>query len=366
MAWTTALGHDLDEVWARLLDGASGLAETPSPYALRNTGAAAVTTVPFSAPPAVRQRTMAEEALRRALLDAGLAADASAIQPILGTSYGAHLDDPATSSLSAWALEIADRAGFARHPLVVTTACSAGADTLLMGLELIRGGAAEICVCGGADVLTDAKRLGHSLLGTMSPTGLRAFDASHDGTLLGEGSGFMVVESVRSATARGARVHGLLAGAGSSNDGTGSVAPDASGRSLELAVGRALRSGGVSHDDIAVINAHGSGTPTNDELEARVYSRIFGGVEAPPVMFATKGALGHTLGATGALEAIAVVQALRTGQVPPVRGLTDVPPSLSLPVPVGRPAPVAGDYGLSVTLGFGGFNTCLLFERART
>ncbi|MBA6439088.1 beta-ketoacyl-[acyl-carrier-protein] synthase family protein [Streptomyces sp. GMR22] len=364
MAWCTGLGSDIDAVWHRLLAGASAQREVESPHALRTAYAVTAPDVPTDLTPERRQLLMAGDTLARCLWDASLERDDARLVPVFGTSYGAHLDAPGTSSLSAWATQVAEHVGLIRPPITVSTACSAGSDTLLAALTLIRSGAADICVCGGVDVLTTAKRLGHSLLGTLSSDTLRAFDVRHDGTVLGEGAGFLVVESAASARARGARVHGLLSGAGSANDAAGSVAPDPSGRTVRLTVRRALRSGGLDVRDVAVVSAHGSGTPANDSVEAMSYGRLFGAAPAPPVVFATKGAFGHSLGATGALEAITVIQALKAGQVPPVHGLHDVVAELPLPVPAGRPMPLRGGCGLSVTLGFGGFNTCLLFEGA--
>ncbi len=364
MGWLTALGDDLNAVWDALLKGESGLTDVPSAHRLRNTRAAVVPSVDREGRPAERQRIMAGRALARALRDACLDSGDSAIYPVLGTSYGPHLDEPATHSLSLWAAEAARDAGLVNSPLTVSTACSAGSDSLLIGLELLRSGTAEVCVCGGADVLTAAKRLGHSLLGTMSATDIRPFDVGHDGTLLGEGAGFMVIETGESAAHRGVRVHGLLAGTGSSNDATGSAAPDPSGHALGLAVRRALDDAGVPASGIAMISAHGSATPSNDMIEARGYSKLFGECRPDVVVFATKGAFGHTLGATGLLEAITVVQALKHGCVPPIHGLADAMPDVKFKLAGETPTPVAGRFGLSVTLGFGGFNTCLLLASA--
>lgn len=364
MAWLTALGEDIEGVWESLLAGESGLAEVASPYRLRSTRAAIAPGVAWKLAPTERQRIMASGAMARALEDARLSADDPAIFPILATSYGPHLDDPATSSLSQWAVEAASSVGLANSPVTISTACSSGADALMVGMDLLRSGAAEVCVCGGADVLTDAKRLGHSLLGTMSATDIRPFDIDHDGTLLGEGAGFMVIETAESAASRGARVRGFLSGAASSNDATGSAAPDPAGRALTLAVRRTLRIAEVGAECIAVINAHGSGTPSNDIIEARGYSELFRESDRDVVVFATKGAFGHTLGATGVLEAITVIQALNSGRVPPIHGLNEVMPELALKAAAGRPMSLAGRFGLSVTLGFGGFNTCLILEGA--
>ncbi|MGW2352517.1 beta-ketoacyl synthase N-terminal-like domain-containing protein [Actinacidiphila glaucinigra] len=364
MAWTTALGSGLEEVWSALLSGRTGVRPVPSEHPLRNHDAALLPRLPLSMGPVARQHALTRDTLHAAVRDAGLVPSDPRLRPVLGTSYGPHLDTVGVPALDRWSADAVGELGMVRAPLSVTTACSSGSDSLLVGAELIRSGAEDIAVCGGADILTPAKRLGHSALGTMSPTSLRAFDAGHDGTVLGEGAAFLVLESSRSARARGARAHGFLVGAGSANDAVSPAAPNATGDSVVRAVGKALRAADRRAEDVGVINAHGSGTSANDAVEARSYTRLFGerAASGGPMVFATKGAFGHTLGATGALESIAVLLALRDGTVPPVHGLSTIRPDFPLPLPMGGPADITGRLGLSVTLGFGGFNTCLAFE----
>ncbi|MEI5571177.1 beta-ketoacyl synthase N-terminal-like domain-containing protein [Streptomyces brasiliscabiei] len=362
MAWTTALGTALDPVWELLLDEASGVTEAASPLPLRSNRAAVVPGLPPDSSPSHRQHELTRRTLSAALKDAGVEPEDPALVPVLGTSYGAHLDQTETASLSWWSTAAVRDVGLVAEPVTVTTACSAGSDAVLTALALLQEGAAELCVCGGADVLTLGKRLGHSRLGTMSPDALRAFDTRHNGTVLGEGAAFLVLEPAARARARGARPRGTLAGAASSNDAASAVAPDPSGANVVLAVERALRTAHITPADISVINAHGSGTPVNDDVEARAYSRLFAQVPSPPTVFATKGAFGHTLGATGAIEAVAVLQALATSMAPPVHGLRDPIPQLALSAPARHPMKIAQGYGLSVTLGFGGFNTCLVLR----
>ncbi len=229
-----------------------------------------------------------------------------------------------------------------------------------MGAELIRAGAARRAVCGGVDVLTLTKRLAHSSLGSMSPTLLRAFDLRHDGTLLGEGAGFLVLEA-----ASAGRPLAFLRGVGSANDAAGMTTPDATGLGARLALQRSLADAGLAAEDIDVLNAHGSGTPLNDATEAVAFRHVFGAVARRPLVFATKGNFGHSLGATGALEAIAVLLALRTGRVPPIAGLAQPDPQMDLPLAQGQAVACAARFGLSVTLGFGGFDTSLVFEGVR-
>ncbi|WP_329101246.1 hypothetical protein OG792_20525 [Micromonospora sp. NBC_01699] len=366
MAWSTALGSDLDDVWQALLSGATGMTPVPSAHPLRNDRAAVLPDLPVDLDPVRRQLEAGSRTVRAAVSDAGLDITDPRLRLVVGTSYGSHLDVP-PDGLNVWGDALATELGLARRPLVVSTACSAGSDAISVGAALIGAGEEEICLVGGVDVLTPAKRLGHSALGTMSPTALRAFDASHDGTILGEGAAFLVLEEGSSARARGARQRGRLAGVGSANDATGPTAPDPSGDTVVRAVHAALAAAGRGTVEVGVLNAHGSGTPVNDDAESRAFATAFANGEAAgavaPVVFATKGAFGHTLGATGALEAVAVLLALGDGRVPPVPGLRTVMAGFPLPLPSGGvPLPFTGDVGLSVTIGFGGFTTCLALE----
>ncbi|GAB3838679.1 beta-ketoacyl-[acyl-carrier-protein] synthase family protein [Kribbella italica] len=358
MAWDTALGAELDLVWAELLAGASGLRPVPSDHKLRNDLAAAVPDLPFG-DHRKRQSTLGLRTLRAAVADAGLELADPRLRLVAGTSYGPDLDVPG-DSLARWGDELAAESGLPTTTL--STACSASSDAVAVGAALVADGVTDLCVVGGVDILTPAKRLGHSALGTMSPTTLRAFDSARDGMLLGEGAAFLVLETAESATARGARVRGAVTGAGAANDAHGATAPDPSGDTVVRAIETALRSAGRDAGEVAVVNAHGSGTPVNDDVESASLRRTFEPDEAGPVVFATKGAFGHTLGATGALEAVAVLLALRDQRVPPVVGLTDPLKEFPLRLPVGTPLAINGAVGLSLTLGFGGFNTCLVLE----
>ncbi|MCP3061169.1 beta-ketoacyl-[acyl-carrier-protein] synthase family protein [Myxococcus sp. K38C18041901] len=363
-AWSTALGHGLEDVWRRLLAGEHGFVEVASPHRLRNTLAAVIPS--RGEGPAPRLRRFAVETLGRALTEAGLDARGATTRLVLGTSLGAWLDDEGewTAPLHAWADEVARAVGARERPVSLSTACSSGADAILVGAELIRSGAAEVCVCGGVDVMTPSKRLAHSALSTMSPTRSRAFDTRHDGMLLGEGAGFLVLESLEHARGRSASLLALFRGAGSANDAASMTSPDPAALGARLAMERALQDARVSARDIGLINAHGSATPANDRAEAEAFRALFG-TGPRPCVFATKGAFGHTLGATGAMEAIALILALREGVVPPIVGLEQPDKDFPCPLPVGRPVRHEERLGLSLTLGFGGFDTALVFEAAR-
>jgi 3-oxoacyl-[acyl-carrier-protein] synthase II len=365
MAWRTPLGDTLDGAWARLLAGEDGLRDTPSDYPLRTSLAGTVPGLPGPGEAAAgdRQVELTSAALLAAFESAGVDPADEHTAIVGGTSYGPCLDEPA-AALDSWIAASARRIGHPGRPVCVSTACSAGSDAIAVAALLIGAGSAERCVAGGADIVTAAKRLGHSALGTMSRGRLHPFDRRRDGMVPGEGAAFLVLESARSARRRGVPVLGVLLGSGSSNDAAGLTAPDPSGDSVLLAMRRCLAAGGRRPDQVAVLNAHATGTPVNDDMESRSLRRMFGPSAAAPVVFATKGALGHSLGATGAIEAITVLLALRDGLAPPVAGLADPVAGFPLPVGIGHPLPVADGCGASLTIGFGGFNTCLLFERA--
>ncbi len=254
MAWTTPLGDDPDAVWRRLCAGETGTVSVPHAARLRNDLAAVVPSVSRSAPASARMTALGLPALRRAL-DLGRCDPAGDdVQIVLGTSLGAFLEgEPGSAPLHAWADALGRAVGASRPPLALSTACSSGADAVLVGAELIRAGAARRVVCGGVDVLTLGKRLAHSALGTMSPTTLRAFDARHDGTLLGEGAGFLVLDAFPMGETPkpppqappAVRPLAILRGAGSANDAAGMTAPDACALGARYALERSLADAGL-------------------------------------------------------------------------------------------------------------------------
>jgi 3-oxoacyl-[acyl-carrier-protein] synthase II len=359
MAWTTPLGNGLESVWRRLLASESGIANLPSHLKLRSKNAAIVADVSFDMRPRERLRTIALSTLESALADAERAPDDPGLAFVIGTSLGAILDESETGvSLHQWADDVMVCLGTTAPCSVVSTACSSGSDALAVGSELIHAGIAKTCVCGAFDVITGAKRLGHSVLGTMTDTEIRPFDASHNGTVLGEGGAALVLEAEPDRE----RTCAVFRGWGAANDAYSLTAPDPLARGAHGAICRALKDANLSPRDIDLVNAHASGTLLNDNAERDAFRKVFG-ISSNPIVFATKPNFGHSLGATGAIEAIATILALQNNVVPPIRGLENPDAAFPLPLPIASPMPVKAAYGLSLTLGFGGFNTCLVFER---
>ena len=201
-------------------------------------------------------------------------------------------------------------------------------------------------------------------MGALSREGIsRPFDARRDGFVIGEGAGVIVMERAEHARARGAQIFGYVAGYGASNDAFHMTQPDKDGRGAEKAMRAALSDAGATPDQVGYITAHGTSTPFNDRIETRAIHSVFNG-GSPPVS-STKSAIGHLLGAAGAVEAIAVIGVLQRGLLPPTLNFEEIDPDCDLDyVPDGpREAPEV-TLALSNSFGFGGQNACLAFRKA--
>ena len=186
----------------------------------------------------------------------------------------------------------------------------------------------------------------------------RPWDVDRDGFVLGEGAGIMVLESAEHAAARGARVYGRLAGAGTSADSYHITAPDPEGTGQARAITTALRNADVSPADIGHVNAHATSTPVGDVTETVAIRKAIG---SHPILTAPKGSLGHLLGAAGAVEAIATLLAVHEGVIPPTANLEHLDPGVVLDVVSGQPRKVALTAAVNDAFGFGGHNVALVF-----
>jgi len=248
------------------------------------------------------------------------------------------------------------------------SACASGAEAIALALELLRSGRADVVVAGGAEACVHPLPLaGFAQMRALSTRhdspeqASRPYDKGRDGFVLGEGAGILVLERTDFAQARGARVHGHLAGAGLASDAHHVTAPDPAGTGAARSITAALQDAGVQATDIGHINAHATSTPLGDLAEARALVIALGD-HRPPVT-ATKSCTGHLLGAAGAVEAIATVLALSRGVVPAIRNLDDPDDDADVDavrlVPRQHPHEVA----LTTSFGFGGHDVSLVLTR---
>ncbi|MEY9875814.1 3-oxoacyl-[acyl-carrier-protein] synthase II [Streptacidiphilus sp. MAP12-33] len=197
--------------------------------------------------------------------------------------------------------------------VTVPTACSAGNYAVGYGYDAISSGDVEVALCGGADALCRKTFTGFYRLGTIAPDVCRPFDADRQGILTGEGAGILLMESLDSALARGARIYAEVLGYGLSCDASHPVAPDRD--SIARCITSAHRNAGIEAADVDFISAHGTGTKANDVTEVGAIRQVFG--EALPRTVSIKSMIGHTMGAASALASAACALALREGFIPP-------------------------------------------------
>lgn len=245
-----------------------------------------------------------------------------------------------------------------------STACSSSAISIAMGLTWIRSGAADVVVAGGTDALCRMTYTGFHALQALAPEPCRPFDQDRKGLTLGEGAATLVLEAEEHARSRGAPILAVLRGAGLSCDAVHPTAPHEEGHGACLALRNAIADAEVTQDQIAYVNAHGTGTPQNDAAEARALHGVFGDRATELPVSSTKGLLGHLLGAAGAVEAVATILALRGGFVPPTIGLSTPDPACALDLVRGAPRELSFTIAASNSYGFGGNNCSLILERA--
>jgi 3-oxoacyl-[acyl-carrier-protein] synthase-1/3-oxoacyl-[acyl-carrier-protein] synthase II len=252
---------------------------------------------------------------------------------------------------------LADEFGLLGPSMAVTTACSSSALAIATAAEMIMAGEADVMLAGGADSLSRMTWGGfHSLL-LVDSAGCRPFDAKRAGTSLGEGAGILILESEEFARRRGAKILARLTGWGASCDAHHTTAPHPEGEGAVAAMQAALKRAGLKSSDINYINAHGTGTRDNDLVEAKALKEVFG--ERVPPFSSTKQFFGHALAASGAMEAVVSVEALRHQEIPSNPGFLESDPAIGLvPVTKFQSAPLT--HVMSNSFGFGGNNAVLI------
>lgn len=248
----------------------------------------------------------------------------------------------------------------------VSSACASGTLALGLALDALRSGEVDVAIAGGSDSLCRITYGGFNSLRSVDERPCRPFREDRAGLSLGEGAAVLVLERVDDARARGARFRALLAGAGAAADAHHMTAPHPHGDGAARALAAALADAGADPAEVGSINAHGTGTPHNDDAEWHALVRVFGEARARELpLAATKGCVGHLLGSAGALEAAATVLCLEHGAVHPAPGGGAVDPATPAALPLGRPRALAGPApAASLNLAFGGCNAALVLVPA--
>jgi 3-oxoacyl-[acyl-carrier-protein] synthase II len=254
----------------------------------------------------------------------------------------------------------------------VVSACSGGAHAIGSAVRMIQYGDADAVVSGGSEAALTAFGLASFItMQAISPTGIsRPFDARRDGFVMGEGAGILVLEEATAAQERGATILGEVAGYGSTSDAYHLTAPEPGGEPAARAIELALEDAGLQSDEIDYVNAHGTSTQLNDAAETAALKRALGPETAKRVpISSTKSTVGHTLGAAGAVEAVATVETLRTRVIPPTLGYEVPDPELDLDFVPGEARALVMSNGhppiaISNSFAFGGHNVTLVLKGA--
>jgi meromycolic acid 3-oxoacyl-[acyl-carrier protein] synthase II len=263
--------------------------------------------------------------------------------------------------------------GLERHAKagVITpiSACASGSEGIAQAWRNIVFGEADIAICGGVETRIEAVPIAafaqmRIVMSTKNddPAGAcRPFDKDRTGFVFGEAGALMVIETEEHAKARGANILARIMGASITSDGYHMVAPDPNGERAGHAMTRAIQLAGLTPGDIDHVNAHATGTTMGDLAESKAINNALGSNK--PAVYAPKAALGHSVGAVGAVESILTVLALRDHVVPPTLNLENLDPEIDLDVVAGKPRPGEYEYAINNSFGFGGHNVTTVFGR---
>lgn len=404
----TSLGSSAADTWRRMLAGETGIRRVPDldpaqhPCLLR--GDVDDNAIPSRflegkvARNTSRFARMAVEAAGAALIDAGLLDSAlQATVPLenggalLGTCVGGIYDDliPAYDvfrtrgaarvpphlhvmfphNLAAYTIQ--SRFNLGGPSSTVVTACATGAQAIGDAFHVVKDGRAPLMVAGAVESSQHPLFLaGFAAMRALvtdsnddPDAASRPFDASRAGFVLGEGTGMLILEDLDHARRRGARVYAEILGFGSSNDAYHPIAPHPEGAGAARAIRAALADGAVDPDRVDHVNAHAASTPAGDLAEAAAIKAVFGERATRLPVTSVKGAIGHCMGAAGAIETVAAVLSIAEGCLPPTRNYHTPDPAIGLDVVHDGPRPVPVDVLLKNSFGLGGQNACLVIGR---
>jgi 3-oxoacyl-[acyl-carrier-protein] synthase II len=265
---------------------------------------------------------------------------------------------------------VAIRYGFRGVNYCAVSACATGAHNIGLAFDAIRLGQVDIVVCGGTEApITEIGVGGFCAIKAMSTRNdapekaSRPFDKDRDGFVLAEGSAVVVLESLKSAIRRGARIYSEVVGYGFSCDAYHVAAPDPESRGVVLAMNQALQSAGIRPEDVDHINMHGTSTPLGDVAETRAIKKVFGEHAYKINLNSTKSMTGHTLGAAGAVESVAALLTTYHGIIPPTINLDNQDPECDLNYTANKAVVRDVRYAINNAFGFGGHNTSVVFKK---
>jgi 3-oxoacyl-[acyl-carrier-protein] synthase II len=265
---------------------------------------------------------------------------------------------------------LADKYGTKGSPISLSTACASGATAIQLGVEAIRRGEAAAALCIGTDgSINQESLIRFSLLSALSTSSdppeqaAKPFAKNRDGFVMAEGAGALVLESLKSATARGAKILGVINGCGEMADAFHRTRSSPDGKPIIGCIRNALADAGLTPDDIDYVNPHGTGTPENDKMEAMGVMAVFGERAKTLPMSSNKSMIGHTLSAAGAIEAVVSLLTLQHQRIPPTINYQVPDPAIPMDVVpnVARDAKVR--HVISNSFGFGGQNVSLVMGR---
>ncbi|NLO75159.1 MAG: beta-ketoacyl-[acyl-carrier-protein] synthase family protein [candidate division WS1 bacterium] len=244
--------------------------------------------------------------------------------------------------------------------MTLSVACASGSAAIGIAADLVRSGAAESMLAGGHDCLAPSHLAGLSVLHTITSEDIRPFSKNRSGTLFGEGAAMVLVEELEHARARGAEPLAEVLGSWQNNNAFHITAPDEGGAGMARCLTRALEEAGLPPSEVDYINAHGTGTEHHDPAETEAIKAVLGSHAHEIGVSSIKGAIGHLMGAAGAIEVVATVLALRDGMLPPTMNLDEPDPACDLDyVPdVSRRQDIT--YAVSISAGIGGSNAVVV------
>ncbi|MGH3594449.1 MAG: 3-oxoacyl-ACP synthase KasB, partial [Mycobacterium sp.] len=399
IAMTTAVATDAEITWKALLDGQSGIRKLDDPFVeefdlsvrigghLLEEFDSQLTRVELRRLSYLQKMSLV---LSRRVWEntASPEVDPRRLMVSIGTGLGSaeelvwgyeHMRDRGMRGVSPLNVQkympngAAAAVGLDRHAkagvITPVSACASGAEGIAQAWRQIVLGEADIAICGGVESKIEAVPIAgfaamRIVLSTTNddPAGAcRPFDRDRNGFVFGEAGALMVVETEEHAKARGANILARLMGASITSDGFHIVAPDPNGERAGYAMTRAIQLAGLTPGDIDHVNAHATGTSVGDLAEGKAINNALGSNR--PAVYAPKSALGHSVGAVGAVESILTVLALRDQVVPPTLNLVNLDPEIDLDVVAGQPRPGDYAYAINNSFGFGGHNVALAFGR---